>query len=97
MDNLDRDVIAAAKEGKSYGQWKAEHPNTNPDRLPEDEVPDGAKTAFCRYCKKEFIVTRTTMVLCSDECRRNWSREYNREYARRAKEESAYDDNDIFT
>lgn len=82
MDNLSRDAKAAADAGMSYGQWKALHPCTNPDKNGDDLA--GAKVndrlVRCKCCGKEFVKTSKNLVLCSDECRLAWKRQYNREY-----------------
>ena len=72
MDNLARDAVAATKAGMSYGQWKAQHPHTDPDKIPvvrhPKRVPNGS-LATCPVCGREFKVTKDRAKFCSVECR----------------------------
>lgn len=73
LDHLTRDVIAAQKEGKSYGQWKAEHPYT----ADEDDEPGpwsstpSKPVKTCPVCGAEFYVShpQTNKLYCSEKCR----------------------------
>jgi hypothetical protein len=72
MDNLSRDAIAAEKAGMSYGQWKAFHPHTDPDKMPVVRRPKrvvNGSTATCPVCGRQFEVTKDRSKYCSVECR----------------------------
>jgi hypothetical protein len=72
MDNLTKDVLAAEKAGMSYGQWKAFHPHTDPDKMPliryPKRKPEGS-SAICPVCGKQFEVTKDRAKYCSTDCR----------------------------
>lgn len=72
MDNLSKDALAATRAGMSYGQWKAQHPYTDPDRMPPirhaKRAPVGS-SAICPVCGRQFEVTKDRAKYCSVECR----------------------------
>lgn len=74
MDNLTRDVLAAEKAGMSYGQWKAQHPHTDPDKMPvvrRAKKPLSHSSAICPVCGRQFEVTKDRSKFCSVACRNN--------------------------
>ena len=64
MDNLSRDAAAALAAGMSYGDWKAQHPKTNPDHLQMVTGYEGEK--LCRICGQPLPKGRSKY--CSEEC-----------------------------
>lgn len=49
MDNLARNAMLARQDGMSYGQWKALHPNTMGERIPDE------RECVCQFCGKTFV------------------------------------------
>lgn len=84
MDNLTADVLAAARAGMSYGQWKAKHPNTKPveEKLIVRDLKPHEYNRVCRVCGKNFVTTNARTLVCSEECKREHKREYNLHYMR---------------
>lgn len=64
LDRLTIDSISAEKAGMSYGKWKALHPHTE-----VDEVPD-ADTRLCKVCGKPIrnMSGGKRRLYCSNEC-----------------------------
>ena len=88
MDNLTMDVLAAARAGMSYGQWKALNPKTKKEPKKKKPVEVEINTyAICPVCKKSFRPTGKHRVMCSEECRnlRDWEHKYA--YAERMRAE----------
>jgi predicted nucleic acid-binding Zn ribbon protein len=88
MDNLTMDVLAAARAGMSYGQWKAKHPKTKQEPKKKKPVEVEVNTyAICPVCNKPFRPTGRQRVMCSTECRVQRDRDHKQAYAERMRAE----------
>lgn len=77
-DNLTLDAMDAERQGLSYGQYKAMHPNTafaNESRLHrtqtenQREVTRAVYVKLCPICGKEFTCHNRSRVYCDDRCK----------------------------
>ena len=85
MDRLTMDSIAAQKAGMSYGKWKAMHPHTGSDYLPDEDVK------LCVICGKPLPTTRVgsggkRKKYCSPGCSYEANVIKNREFYQKRKE-----------